>query len=116
MPSASKKQGPAWYFMQWATSKKMVLDGAMMGKMVNPIRKSTWDSADWKKYANQPEFNNYYDTFMEVQDRAELFFTPRYGFGEAMNAWSVAMQEMVNGRPVEETLKELAGSIRAEFN
>jgi hypothetical protein len=30
-----------------------------------------------------------------------------------MNAWSVAMQEMVNGRPVEETLKELAGSIRA---
>jgi hypothetical protein len=41
------------------------------------------------------------------------FFTPRYGFGEAMNAWSVAMQEMVNGRPVEETLKELAGSIRA---
>mgnify|MGYP001169196342 FL=1 len=113
MPSASKKQGPAWYFMQWATSKKMVLDGAMMGKMVNPIRKSTWESADWKKYANQPEFNNYYDTFMEVQDRAALFFTPRYGFGEAMNAWSVAMQEMVNGRPVEETLKELAGSIRA---
>ena len=50
---------------------------------------------------------------MEVQDRAALFFTPRYGFGEAMNAWSVAMQEMVNGRPVEETLKELAGSIRA---
>ena len=84
-----------------------------MGKMVNPIRKSTWENADWKKYANQPEFNNYYDTFMEVQDRAALFFTPRYGFGEAMNAWSVAMQEMVNGRPVEETLKELAGSIRA---
>ena len=33
-----------------------------------------------------------------------------------MNAWSVAMQEMVNGRPVEETLKELAEASEREFN
>ena len=93
----------------------MVLDGAMMGKMVNPIRKSTWDNADWKNMLTNLNSTITMILSWKFRSRAELFFTPRYGFGEAMNAWSVAMQEMVNGRPVEETLKELAGSIELDL-
>lgn len=113
MNAASEKKGAAWLFMQWATSKQVALKGALAGKLVNPPRTSTWKDDAWLKYASQPEFNNFVDSFNKTQDRAALAFTPRVGFGEAMNAWAVAMQKMVNGADVESTLHELADEIRA---
>jgi multiple sugar transport system substrate-binding protein len=50
-----------------------------------------------------------------VQEKTSLLFTPRYGFGTAMNAWAVAMQEMVGGSDVEESLSNLAEEIRDEL-
>ena len=114
--AASKNQGAAWYFMQWATSKEMNVRGATDGKLVNPPRASTWEAQEWIDYANQPEFNNFYDTFNTVQANTSLLFTPRYGFGTAMNGWAVAMQDMVGGADVQERLDELAKEIRDELN
>jgi len=113
--SASENKGAAWYFMQWATSKEMNVRGATAGKLVNPPRTSTWEDQAWIDYAKQPEFNNFYDTFNTVQPKISLLFTPRYGFGIAMNAWAVAMQDMVGGADVEERLSELADDIRDEL-
>lgn len=113
MNSASQKKGAAWLFIQWATSKDTVLAGAVSGKLVNPPRTSTWNDKEWLDYASKPEFNNFVETFKTTQDRAALAFTARVGFGEAMNAWAVAMQKMVNGDDVETTLKSLAEEIRA---
>ncbi|MBZ9605550.1 extracellular solute-binding protein [Phyllobacterium chamaecytisi] len=113
MNSASQKKGPAWLFIQWATSKQVALAGAVGGKLVNPPRASTWNDKAWLDYAAKPEFNNFVESFKTTQDRAALAFTPRVGFGEAMNAWAVAMQKMVNGDDVEATLKSLAEEIRA---
>ncbi|RWH94089.1 MAG: extracellular solute-binding protein [Mesorhizobium sp.] len=113
MNAASQKKSAAWLFIQWATSKKVVLSGALAGKLVNSPRTSTWKDEAWLKYASQPEFNNFVESFNATQDRAALAFTPRVGFGEAMNAWAVAMQKMVNGDDVEATLHDLAEEIRA---
>ncbi|WP_341643241.1 ABC transporter permease subunit [Thauera sp. SDU_THAU2] len=96
MNAASEKKGAAWLFMQWATSKQVALAGAVGGKLVNPPRTSTWNDKAWLDYAAQPEFNNFVESFKATQDRAALAFTPRIGFGEAMNAWAVAIQKMVN--------------------
>ena len=112
---ASENKGAAWYFIQWATSKTMGVRGATAGKLVNPPRQSTWDDEAWVKYASDAQFNNFYETFKAVQSRAKLAFTPRFGFGTAMNAWAVAMQDMVSGADVEERLKELADEIRADL-
>jgi multiple sugar transport system substrate-binding protein len=113
--SASEKKGAAWYFMQWATSKEMNVRGATDGKLVNPPRTSTWENQAWIDYANQPEFNNFYDVFNTVQPKISLLFTPRYGFGTAINAWAVAMQDMAGGADVPERLSELADEIREEL-
>ncbi len=113
MNSASEKKGAAWLFMQWATSKKVALAGATTGKLVNPPRTSTWGDKAWLDYASQPEFNNFVESFKATQEHAALAFTPRVGFGEAMNAWAVAMQKMVNGDDVETTLHTLAEEVRA---
>lgn len=113
--NASDDKGAAWYFIQWATSKELGLSGAAAGKLVNPPRQSTWDSQEWLDYAKQPEFTNFVEVFNEVQANAELQFTPRYGFGTAMNAWAVAMQDMVGGDDIEERLTELADEIRSEL-
>ncbi|WLR99658.1 ABC transporter substrate-binding protein [Shinella sumterensis] len=113
MNSASEKKGAAWLFIQWATSKKVALAGAVAGKLVNPPRASTWGDETWLNYASQPEFNNFVESFKATQEHAALAFTPRVGFGEAMNAWAVAMQKMVNGDDVEATLHALAEEIRA---
>lgn len=109
---ASTKKEASWYFIQWATSKGMNVAGAKDGKLVNPPRQSAWESPEWLDYASQPEFNNFVETFKAVQDKTALRFTPRYGFGTAMNAWAVAMQDMVAGADVEERLGELAAEIR----
>ncbi len=113
MNAASQKKGASWLFIQWATSKKITLAGAIEGKLVNPTRDSVWKNNAWTDYAAKPEFNNFVESFNTTQSRAALAFTPRVGFGEAMNAWSVAMQKMVNGDDVETTLKALAEEIRA---
>lgn len=115
MNAASEKKGAAWLFMQWATSKPVAVAGATDGKLVNPPRQSTWNDPAWLDYANRPEFTNFVDTFKTVQERAALAFTPRVGFAEAMNAWAVAMQQMVNGDDVETTLKALAEEIRTSM-
>jgi multiple sugar transport system substrate-binding protein len=113
MNAASQKKDASWLFMQWATSKKVALAGAVDGKLVNPPRTSTWNDATWIDYASRPEFNNFVESFKTTQDRAALAFTPRVGFGEAMNAWAVAMQKMVAGDDIEATLHDLAEEIRA---
>lgn len=110
--AASQKKGASWLFIQWATSKQVDLNGAVAGKLGNPARRSTWDDKTWLAYATKPEFNNYVESFKVSQDRAKQQFTPRVGFSEAVNAWAVAMQKMVNGDDVETTLKALAEEIR----
>ncbi|MFK4719499.1 multiple sugar transport system substrate-binding protein [Bradyrhizobium niftali] len=115
MNAASQKKGAAWLFIQWATSKQVELKGAVAGKLVNSPRASTWSDKVWLDYATKPEFTNFVDTFKIVQDRAALAFTPRAGFAEAMNAWAVAMQKMVNGADVKATLTDLASEIRSSM-
>ena len=115
MNGASKKKGAAWLFLQWVTSKEVNLRGAMSGKLVNSPRASTWNDKAWVNYATKPEFNNFVSTFKSVQDRSALQFTPRVGFGTAMNAWAVSMQKMVSGANVEKTLGELAAEIRDDL-
>ncbi len=92
-----------------------VVRGATDGKLVMSPRTSTWENPAWFDYAKQPEFNNFYDTFNSVLAKSSLLFTPRYGFGTAINAWAVAMQDMVGGDDVEERLSELADEIREEL-
>ncbi|ACC76411.1 extracellular solute-binding protein [Paraburkholderia caribensis] len=113
--AASKNKGAAWLFVQWATSKQVDLNGALAGKLVNPPRVSTWNDKAWLAYASQPQFNNFVDTFKEVQQRASLLFTPRVGFSTAMNDWAVAMQKMVNGANVNDTMRALAKDIQANL-
>ena len=95
--SASKNKEAAWYFIQWATGKDLVLKGALDGKMINPIRQSVWDDPKWKAYATQPTFNNYYDTFYSTIPFTSLLFTPRAGFGAAINEWAATLQDVVTG-------------------
>lgn len=116
MNNASDDKGAAWYFMQWATSKQMGIDGAVAGKLVNPPRQSTWDSPEWAEYASSAQFNNFAETFRQVQDKAQLLFTPRNGFGPALQAWAMAMQDMKGGAEVEDRLTELAEEIRYELD
>lgn len=47
----SKKQGPAWYFVQWATSKAMDAKLALQG--IAPPRNSVADSAAYKAWLHQ---------------------------------------------------------------
>lgn len=68
MNAASEKKGTAWLFIPWATSKQVALKGALAGQLVNPPRTSTWQDDTWTKYASQPEFNNFVDSFKKTQE------------------------------------------------
>ncbi len=47
----SKKQGPAWYFMQWATSKEMQAKLALEG--IAPPRASVAGSAEYQRWVKE---------------------------------------------------------------
>ena len=45
MNSRSKHKGAAWYFIQWVTSKEILLKSALYGNL-DPVRKSVWEHPD----------------------------------------------------------------------
>ncbi len=51
IPTESKKAGPAWYFILWATSKEM--EARLVPKGIAPPRTSVFKSADFVKWASE---------------------------------------------------------------
>lgn len=51
IPTESKKAGPAWFFILWATSKEM--ESRLVPKGVAPPRTSVFQSADFVKWASE---------------------------------------------------------------
>lgn len=102
MNAFSKNKEAAWLWMQYTTTKEFVLDAAVNGLTVDPIRASTWDSKEWKdKIA---PFTGYVDTWKAVEPYTKVYYTPQSAFFEATTEWSAALQELHSGKSAKEVL------------
>jgi multiple sugar transport system substrate-binding protein len=100
----SEKKDAAWLWMLWSTSKDYVLDAAVNGLTIDPIRKSTWDSEEWAKL--NEGFTGYVETFKEIEPYTQVYYTPQKAFFEATTEWSSALQQIHAGTPAQEALDE----------
>lgn len=76
IPAASRKQGPAWYFVQWATSAEMDARLALRG--VAPPRKSVMDDPRFKAWlAEHPNRGHWMEAIARMGDSGSSHVTPR---------------------------------------
>jgi multiple sugar transport system substrate-binding protein len=113
MNSASDSKGPAWYFMQWATSKEYDERFALDLSRVNPVRESTWENEEFVDSLSAA-YPTYVDTFLYTIDYCSVLFTPQAEMVERVTEWAVAIQDMVEGADVEERLEELVEDLTLE--
>lgn len=109
MNSSSEKKDAAWLFMQYFTGKEHMLWGATEANVVDPVRQSVWDNAEFKERIKLAD--GYEETFNMIIDNSTIKFTPQPEFFNVTTEWAAALQDIVNGADAQERLDTLAEDI-----
>jgi len=96
IPAASQKKGPAWYFIQWATSEEMEARLAVKG--IAPPRKAVVDDPAFKAWlAAEPARSNWMNAILQLGTIGTSFVTPKTTrTPEAVDALGEAISRMLN--------------------
>jgi len=90
MNAQTKKDIASWLFIQWSTSKDVMLKAAINGNM-DPPRKSSWNAPEVVKLTNEWGSRPIVE---EVMQYAKIRFTPHPLAPAAGDRWVQAMQEI----------------------
>ena len=114
MNAGSQKKDAAWYFMQWATGKDFLTTGAVDYNMVNPVRQSVADNADFQ--ARMTEQTDYLTTLQTISSNdMRIHFTPQPLFFETTTEWAQALQDIYAGADAQTRLDELVESLTEQL-
>jgi multiple sugar transport system substrate-binding protein len=90
MNARTKKDTAAWLFMQWSTSKEVMLQAAINGNM-DPPRQSSWNAPEVVRMTEEWGSRSVVE---EVMQYAQIRFTPHPLTPAAGDRWAQAMQEI----------------------
>ncbi|RJN32610.1 ABC transporter substrate-binding protein [Nesterenkonia natronophila] len=112
MNAHSEAKGPAWLFMQWATSQEVMTEAIDLGNM-NPTRISVGEGPEME--AATEDWGDYNEVWQEIlHEHAEWAYTPAALWPEAGDIWANAIQSAVLGeQSPEEALSDAAQRINA---
>ena len=114
MNSGSKNKDAAWYFLQWATGKEFLTTGAVNYSMVNPVRQSVVDNADFQaKMAEQTDYLKTLNTI--AANDMKIQFTPMPIFFETTTEWAQALQDIYAGADAQERLDDLVETLTTQL-
>lgn len=114
MNAGSQKKDATWYFLQWATGKEFLTKGAVEYSMVNPVRDSIWQNADFQ--AKMAEQTDYLKTFQTIAaGDMKIQFTPQPLFFETTTEWAQALQDIYAGDDAQTRLDELVESLTEQL-
>lgn len=114
MNAYSENKEAAWIWMQYTTTKDFILDAAVNGLTVDPVRRSAWESQAWIDKIEP--FTGYWETFQEIEPFLRVYYTPQAAFIEVATEWSVALQEIHSGRSAQEALSDACSRINASLD
>ncbi len=109
MNKSSEKKDAAWLFMQYFTGKEHMQWGAIEANVVDPVRKSVFESEEYQQRIGDIE--GYVETFNELIDESTIKFTPQPEFFNTTTEWAAALQDIVNGADAEERMNQLNDDI-----
>lgn len=108
MNAQTKKETAAWLFIQWSTSRDVMLQAAVNGNM-DPPRKSSWNAPEVVALTNEWGSRAIVE---EVMQFAKIRFTPHPLAPAAGDRWVQAMQEIyMEEKPAQQALDEAAAAI-----
>ena len=91
---ASKHKGAAWLFIQWATTKEILLKSAVERDNFMPVRKSVFNHPDFR--ARVEGWANWYETAKELlENYASVQWTPNPKIFEVGDTWAAALQKII---------------------
>ncbi|MFI8187481.1 ABC transporter substrate-binding protein [Streptomyces sp. NPDC085946] len=109
MNARSRRKSAGWLFLQWATGKEHLREGAVRHHHIDPVRRSvSRDAAYRDKMRHLPGF---LETFETVVDRTRIQFTPQAQFFDATTSWAAALQEIYGGKNARSVLDALADDL-----
>lgn len=94
--NSSKNKQAAWLFIQYFTSKEYQIWAALNGNVVNPSRKSVFESAEFQKKIEG--FEGYAQAFKDTVDGAGVYFVPQSHYAETTTEWAATLQDIVTGK------------------
>ncbi|MUG44385.1 ABC transporter substrate-binding protein [Paenibacillus woosongensis] len=114
MNSASKHKDAAWKFLQWTTSREVMIKTHLAGNM-NPVRASAWEDPEvaamvqsWGEKEGQ-----YLSIVQEMSKVAGLRLPAHPEITRFLDIWAEAVQKAYYGQEtVENALKDAADQIR----
>ncbi len=82
--------------------------------MVNPVRASIWENADFQTKMGKQ--TNYLETFNTIMSNdAKIQFTPQPLFFETTTEWAQALQDIYAGADAQTRLDELVDSLTTQL-
>lgn len=96
MNSSSKNKDAAWLFMQYFTSKEYTQWASVNAKVVDPARKSVFESAEFQAVLDKAE--GFAATFDAQIANTGIQFTPQPHFFETTTEWAATLQDIVGGK------------------
>jgi multiple sugar transport system substrate-binding protein len=110
MNAKSQNKPATWTFLQWATGKDHLRYAALEGNMVDPVRRSIVDDAEFQDKMKGNE--NFLETFNAIIDDTKILFTPQPQFFDATTLWAGSLQEIYGGADAKQTLDALVEEIQ----
>lgn len=113
MNAASANKEAAWQFLQWTTSKEIMVQTHLAGNM-NPVRASAWEDADVAAmvadWGEQP--GQYLEVVQGMSDVANMQLPAHPEITRVLDIWAEAVQKAYYGQAsVEAALQEAAAQI-----
>jgi multiple sugar transport system substrate-binding protein len=113
MNKHSVHKDAAWYFIQWASSKKQ-MEATVEAGSINPPRASVATSKTMLDKVKN--WGNYNDTWTTILAKyAKWRWQPSIDFDQAYNTWSKAVQAAILGKDVTKSLKDAEPKINKVF-
>ena len=99
MNSASQDKESAWQFLQWLTSKEIMIRTHLNGNM-NPVRQSAWDDPEVAAMVRSwgEEEGQYLKVVQDTAEIAALRFPPHPELTRMLDIWAEAIQQSFYGQ------------------
>ncbi len=108
LASQAKEKNAAWLFMQWATSKEILLASAIKNN-INPTRRSVATDPQVLEYMSG--WGDYSDVYQElIEEYARVMVPALPEFAQLGDVWAKSVQEVVLGQKDAKTAMDEAAA------
>jgi multiple sugar transport system substrate-binding protein len=111
MNAKTRNKEAAWLFIQWATSKEVLLQSALAGNL-DPVRRSVWEHPDVVAMTSKWDNGNWRKVVTDMLEKYAAWYpTPQTELVAVWDRWIQAYHEIYAGKDAQQAMDEAARDI-----